>query len=273
MIFGQHDLGQRAPFPAIDLVLCRNVLIYFTAELQRRALQLFAFALRNGGYLALGKAESPQHLASYFTPVQAAIKLYQRTGERLIVPPMRLSQDGSPPPPSIAPGGRLSVRVAVTPPRLPTTNERLGALVLGLAAGVVVVDRRYDIQAINDEAQRLLGITRAALGEDLVHLVAHPAGGVLRSAIDTALHTEVAEAELAIPTAVGVQRHLHLTAYPHQQAAPNALVTGVLLLLTEIVAPREPPQAWCPRAALARQRSKRKRGNKNANRCKLSWRR
>src|SRR4051794_15349155 len=36
VVFGQHDLGQRAPFPRIDLVLCRNVLIYFTSELQCR---------------------------------------------------------------------------------------------------------------------------------------------------------------------------------------------------------------------------------------------
>ena len=45
-VFGQHDLGHRAPFPRIDLALCRNVLIYFTNELQRRALHLFAFSLR-----------------------------------------------------------------------------------------------------------------------------------------------------------------------------------------------------------------------------------
>ena len=44
IIFGQHDLGHRPPFPHMDLVVCRNVLIYFTAELQRRALQLFSFA-------------------------------------------------------------------------------------------------------------------------------------------------------------------------------------------------------------------------------------
>ena len=61
-VFGQHDLGQRAPFPRIDLVLCRNVLIYFTSELQRRALQLFAFSLRDGGYLVLGKSETTSPL-------------------------------------------------------------------------------------------------------------------------------------------------------------------------------------------------------------------
>ena len=54
-VFGQHDLGQRAPFPRIDLCCCRNVLIYFTPELQKRALQLFAFALRERGCLVLGQ--------------------------------------------------------------------------------------------------------------------------------------------------------------------------------------------------------------------------
>ena len=52
----------------MDLVVCRNVLIYFTAELQRRALQLFSFALRNGGYLALGKAETIKPVESAFAP-------------------------------------------------------------------------------------------------------------------------------------------------------------------------------------------------------------
>lgn len=59
VIFGQHDLGQRAPFPRIDMVLSRNVLIYFTPELQRRALDLFAPSLRNGGVWCSGKLSPP----------------------------------------------------------------------------------------------------------------------------------------------------------------------------------------------------------------------
>ena len=64
-VFGEYDLGQRAPFPRIDLILCRNVLIYFTKELQQRTLQLFAFSLREGGYLVLGKAETTSPLPQY----------------------------------------------------------------------------------------------------------------------------------------------------------------------------------------------------------------
>src|SRR6185312_211046 len=60
--------------------------IYFTAELQRRALQLFAFALRNGGYLALGKAETIKPVESAFTPAHRDLKLYRRVGECTFAP-------------------------------------------------------------------------------------------------------------------------------------------------------------------------------------------
>ena len=74
VVFGEHDLANRAPFPRIDLVLCRNVLIYFTPELQRRALQLFAYSLRQGGYLALGKAETVSPLPEFFSPGIASLE-------------------------------------------------------------------------------------------------------------------------------------------------------------------------------------------------------
>src|SRR5581483_8606355 len=51
VIFGQQDLSRSAPFPRIDLVLCRNVLIYFAPELQDYVLNQFAFSLSPNGYL------------------------------------------------------------------------------------------------------------------------------------------------------------------------------------------------------------------------------
>ena len=51
MVFGEHDLSTRVPFPRMDLLLCRNVLIYFTPPLQRVALETFAYSLRPGGRL------------------------------------------------------------------------------------------------------------------------------------------------------------------------------------------------------------------------------
>jgi len=88
-VFGQHDLAQRAPFPRIDLAVARNVLIYFTPELQKRALQLFAFSLRDAGTLVLGKAESVSQLPEYFAPEEPRLKVFRRHGERVLVPPSR----------------------------------------------------------------------------------------------------------------------------------------------------------------------------------------
>src|SRR5215212_6887260 len=87
IVFGEHDLAQRSPFPHVDLVVSRNVLIYFSGELQRRALQLFAYSLRDGGVLVMGKAESPSLLADLFAPVDRHNKVYRRQGQRFLLPP------------------------------------------------------------------------------------------------------------------------------------------------------------------------------------------
>jgi two-component system CheB/CheR fusion protein len=196
VIFGQHDLGQRAPFPRIDLVLCRNVLIYFTPELQRRALQLFAFALREGGFLVLGKAESTSPLPENFTMVQPRLKIFRRHGERVLIPPSRI-RDAAPAALPAPVGRPLLVgierelaRAHTRQLNLPTGSERADKVLLELPIGVVVVDRNYDIQSINATARRLLGIHSPALGDDLVHLTYRPLADPLRDAIDAATREE-----------------------------------------------------------------------------------
>src|SRR6266550_1826529 len=79
IIFGQQDLSRSAPFPRIDLVLCRNVLIYFTPELQEYVLNQFTFSLSPGGYLFLGIAETVRPTQSYFELVNKHWKVYRCT--------------------------------------------------------------------------------------------------------------------------------------------------------------------------------------------------
>ncbi|MBV9580519.1 MAG: hypothetical protein JO057_18205, partial [Chloroflexi bacterium] len=155
VVFGQHDLGQRAPFPRIDLVLCRNVLIYFTSELQRRALQLFAFGLREGGYLVLGKAESSSPMPEYFSVIDARLKIFRRQGERVLIPPARI-RDAAPVQASGGPSARLVVpgvesELARAHARqvTPSPPSRGDQVLLQLPIGLVLVDPKYDIQSIN----------------------------------------------------------------------------------------------------------------------------
>jgi two-component system CheB/CheR fusion protein len=75
VIFGRHDLVQDAPISRIDLLVCRNTLMYFNAETQARILARFHFALAEAGVLFLGKAEMLLSHGALFLPVD----LKQRT--------------------------------------------------------------------------------------------------------------------------------------------------------------------------------------------------
>ncbi len=78
MIFGRHDLLQDAPISRIDLLICRNALMYFNAEAQAKILGRFHFALNGGGYLFLGKAEMLLTHTNLFTPLDLKRRIFTR---------------------------------------------------------------------------------------------------------------------------------------------------------------------------------------------------
>ena len=78
VIFGRNDLVQDAPISRIDLLLCRNTLMYFTAEAQGQILRRFRFALSDGGVLLLGKSEMLITHGDLFTPVDLKRRLFRK---------------------------------------------------------------------------------------------------------------------------------------------------------------------------------------------------
>ena len=76
VLFGRHDLIQDAPISRIDLLLCRNCLMYFNAQAQSRIFAKFRFSLREGGVLFLGKAETLITRAADFAPVDVKRRLF-----------------------------------------------------------------------------------------------------------------------------------------------------------------------------------------------------
>ncbi|MBV9424415.1 MAG: PAS domain-containing protein, partial [Solirubrobacterales bacterium] len=77
VIFGRNDLVQDAPISRIDLLICRNTLMYFTAETQSRILDRFHFALDNNGILMLGKSEMLIARSDLFTPVDMKRRVFR----------------------------------------------------------------------------------------------------------------------------------------------------------------------------------------------------
>jgi two-component system, chemotaxis family, CheB/CheR fusion protein len=90
VIFGRHDLIQDAPISRIDLLVCRNTLMYLNSDTQSNVLARFSFALREGGYLFLGKAEMLLAHSNLFTAVDLKRRVFRKVPgatlrERLMV--------------------------------------------------------------------------------------------------------------------------------------------------------------------------------------------
>ncbi|MUH46558.1 MAG: diguanylate cyclase, partial [Actinobacteria bacterium] len=87
VVFARHNVAQDPPFARLDLISCRNTLIYFTAPLQHRVLQMFAYGLKAGGLLFLGASEAMAADAAGFANLDSAHRLFVRTDE--VVSPRR----------------------------------------------------------------------------------------------------------------------------------------------------------------------------------------
>jgi two-component system CheB/CheR fusion protein len=96
VIFGQHNLAKDAPISHLDLIICRNTLMYFNTELQNRILVRMNYALEEYGYLLLGRAELLVTFAHLFTPVAIKHRVFRK------VPRPGLPGPIVQPPPAIA---------------------------------------------------------------------------------------------------------------------------------------------------------------------------
>lgn len=80
IIFGHHNLAQNPPMSKIDLLVCRNVLIYFNSETQAAVLARFHFALNNNGFLFLGSTESLIKSDDIFNPISIKHRIFAKVG-------------------------------------------------------------------------------------------------------------------------------------------------------------------------------------------------
>jgi two-component system, chemotaxis family, CheB/CheR fusion protein len=81
LIFSEQNVIKDPPFSKLDLLCCRNLLIYLDGELQKKMIPLFHYALKPGGYLLLGNSESIGDFGNLFTTEDRKAKLYQRKEE------------------------------------------------------------------------------------------------------------------------------------------------------------------------------------------------
>ncbi|MGY1696590.1 CheR family methyltransferase [Geodermatophilus sp. SYSU D00814] len=148
VIFGRNDLVQDAPISHVDLLLCRNTLMYFTAETQSRILGRLHFALNPSGVLFLGKAEMLLSHSQLFTPVDLTRRFFRKRGGRPVVErPV------------------LAAPLPVSPPvsELELSRLRREAM-LSAPAAQLAVDADGRVAMVNRQAEQLLGVDDRDVG-------------------------------------------------------------------------------------------------------------
>ena len=147
VIFGRHDLIADAPIGRLDLLVCRNTLMYFNAETQAKILQRFHFGLAPHGYLFLGRAEMLLAQSQLFAPVSMRHRVFAKVGSYVQREPALSWQS----------------------PLLDEATTSRSALVRELAfettgLAVLAVDVDGVLVAANNEARAIFGITSRDLG-------------------------------------------------------------------------------------------------------------
>jgi len=79
VVFAPHNVIKDPPFTKLDLLFCRNLLIYMEAELQKKLMNLFHYALNAGGVMLLGSAENENSQNNMFSAIDAKLKIYKRS--------------------------------------------------------------------------------------------------------------------------------------------------------------------------------------------------
>lgn len=79
LIFAHHDLVKNAPYCQVDLISCRNVLIYMKPPLQKKVLSMLHFGLKTNGYLVVGQSENVESMGASFSEFNKKLRVFQKT--------------------------------------------------------------------------------------------------------------------------------------------------------------------------------------------------
>jgi two-component system CheB/CheR fusion protein len=217
VIFGRHDLISDAPISRVDLVVCRNTLMYFNAETQARIFSRFHFALNDGGYLFLGRAETLMTQGRMFVPVDLKRRISRKRAR------------GSP---------REVFRVgpmAVGEPEGAEIHTQLrAAAVEASPVAQMVVDTEGRIVVINERTRSLFGLHEGDVGRPFRDLQLSYRPVELRSLIDRveSERRTVAVKEVEWRTPGGEVRWLDLTVTPVIVA--GGAIQGMLVTFTDM---------------------------------------
>jgi two-component system CheB/CheR fusion protein len=179
IVFSVQDVLADPPFSRLDMVSCRNLLIYLQPEAQAKVVSLFDFALREGGVLLLGKAETVGGIEGRFEVLSKAERVYRHIGHRRAG--LRTAdREGRPPPVGLVPG---------QPPLRHAALAELGRRMLleAFAPAAIMINQRFECLYLLGPTDRYVRLAPGHATHDLLSMARPGMRMALRSAIQQAI--------------------------------------------------------------------------------------
>jgi two-component system CheB/CheR fusion protein len=227
ILFAHHDLLKDPPFSRVDLISCRNVLIYLDRELQEQVCSTFNYALNPGGHLLLGPSESADHPPGLFRNLDRNSRIFQsalKPGDKprllpRLLGPIRVREHAPLLAPAMTPGSALNDAVA---------HRRA---IEAVAPPSILVDENHRVAHLSDTAGRFLQPSGGALTGDVVELVRPELRFELRSSLHRAFEQRLSTLSLAIPVRFNGAPHRVLMQVRLLDEAPGEARTAVVIFI------------------------------------------
>lgn len=196
IVFSRHDLLVDAPFTQLDLVSCRNLLIYLRPAAQERAIRRLSYALRPGGLLFLGSSETPGSSADDYDAVDTRQKIYRLRRRPVSLPPDDLlaGQFGA----TRVLRDRAAGRTEGAPTRTPQ-QRALEVLSQRYAPAAMVVNADRELVHVIGEMSEILRIGAGDISLDVMKLLPPPLTPVVATLIHGAVRERSPQRSRALP--------------------------------------------------------------------------
>ncbi|MDI3391118.1 CheR family methyltransferase, partial [Pseudomonas sp. V98_8] len=232
VLFAKHSLLQDPPFSQMDLIVCRNLLIYLDRDVQRTLYEMFHFALRPGGFLFLGASEFADGCPDLFTPVDKRNRIFRAKS------PANTSRRA----PALPHDGYARTAISARPLETQTTRKisfadiHLRALEK-TAPPSIIVDVNGNILHLSEGAGRFLRYVAGELTRSLLALALPE----LRLELRTMLYQVHQTGAAVTSNKVRIQRQqqyyqVDLSAHPYKDEETDSEYVLVILKEQEIVA-------------------------------------
>jgi two-component system CheB/CheR fusion protein len=248
IVFARHDILTDPPFTNLDLVACRNLLIYLRTASQERALRRLTYGLRAGGVLFLGLSESPSAASGDFDVIDSRLKLYRLRWRQRRLPPADLL-----PTAHAQRATHHAQRSEAIAAEAHLVQGSLESLVTRYAPPTVLVNAEREVEHFFGDSDRLMRLGTGDASLDLVRLLPRGLRPVVATLLHSAQRTGTAQRSqpLQFTTADDAAETLSCRVFVSPLATESGRPPAKLLVSFEELGTPEPRQVPVAQADLA----------------------